>query len=724
MQIKVPSGAALGTAQLQVTVDDAGIGGAASLAFEIQEFRRPEFEVVTRTESAGPYVLTKPLTVAAVGQYFSGGVLPNAPVVWQVTSSTATYSPPNWSQFAFGVTRPYWMDDRGLGQLGSGAAIRTGLVDDFGGSPCCLPQPEQKAVTYKGVTDTTGTHYLQLDFNGETPDLPLTVSANASVTDVNRQSFASNLELLVHPSTLYVGIRSTRQYVREGEPIDVEAIVTNIDGAAVAGRTVHITVTRVESRFVNGQWVETQVDPKRCDTTSSNKPVSCSVKAGVGGEYKVTAVVADDAGGKNRSELTRWVSGAESVPTRDVEQETAIVVPNHDHYRPGDTADLLVIAPFADASGLLTVSANGTTTTQRFTVKDGSAVVKVPIADSYTRGLTVQVDLAGQAPRLHDDGSKDAKLPPRPAFATATLPLHVDPVGKRLTVSAVARQRVTEPGATDTVDVSVKGADGAAVAGADVAVVVVDEAVLSLTGYKLADPIAAMYAEQTNERSADYLRNSLVLANPAVFGARHDAASPTTTSPAAARTDASQSDVPVGTPPQLIPDAFGLNPGHAASGSIRVTPHEVRVRTNFNALALFSPSVTTDAAGVAHATFHLPDNLTRYRVMAIAADHKDRFGSGESALTARIPLQIRPSAPRFANFGDRFELPVVVQNQTDKAVTADVVVEASNLSLTGCARQAGRRARQRSRRGALPGQDRHRRHRSLSSQRDRRQPLR
>jgi alpha-2-macroglobulin len=45
-------------------------------------------------------------------------------------------------------------------------------------------------------------------------------------------------------------------------------------------------------------------------------------------------------------------------------------------------------------------------------------------------------------------------------------------------------------------------------------------------------------------------------------------------------------------------------------------------------------------------------------------------------------LQVRPSPPRFANFGDRFELPVVVQNQTDEAFTADVVLEASNLSLT------------------------------------------
>ena len=96
---------------------------------------------------------------------------------------------------------------------------------------------------------------------------------------------------------------------------------------------------------------------------------------------------------------------------------------------------------------------------------------------------------------------------------------------------------------------------------------------------------------------------------------------------------------------------FGRVDFHAAE--------RLRVRTNFNALALFSPSVQTDAAGVAHVNVDLPDNLTRYRVMAVAADSGGRFGSGESTLTARLPLQIRPSAPRFANFGDRFELPVV-----------------------------------------------------------------
>ena len=111
----MPAGAALGAAQLDVTVDDGGVRGDASLSFQIQEFRRPEFEVVTRAESAEPHLLTQPLTVAALAQYFSGGVLADAPTTWQVTTSTATYSPPNWSQFSFGEQRPYWMDDLGSG---------------------------------------------------------------------------------------------------------------------------------------------------------------------------------------------------------------------------------------------------------------------------------------------------------------------------------------------------------------------------------------------------------------------------------------------------------------------------------------------------------------------------------------------------------------------------------------------------------------------------------
>ena len=110
--------------------------------------------------------------------------------------------------------------------------------------------------------------------------------------------------------------------------------------------------------------------------------------------------------------------------------------------------------------------------------------------------------------------------------------------------------------------------------------------------------------------------------------------------------------------------------------------------------------------------------------MAVAIDGAERFGKGESTITARLPLMVRPSAPRFLNFGDRFELPVVVQNQTDAALDVDVVVQGSNLVFIDAVERRRRQARdgagQRPRRGPLPGQRRPGRHRPVPSRRRRR----
>ncbi len=121
----------------------------------------------------------------------------------------------------------------------------------------------------------------------------------------------------------------------------------------------------------------------------------------------------------------------------------------------------------------------------------------------------------------------------------------------------------------------------------------------------------------------------------------------------------------------------------AAVRPSRALSQPIRVRTDFNPLAVFAPSVRTDANGEARVPVKLPDNLTRYRVMVVAVDQGNQFGTGESNLVARLPLMVRPSAPRFLNFGDRFELPVVLQNQTDEPMAVDVVVRTSNLELTG-----------------------------------------
>ncbi|HAP78103.1 MAG TPA: hypothetical protein DCR14_18715, partial [Acidimicrobiaceae bacterium] len=106
----------------------------------------------------------------------------------------------------------------------------------------------------------------------------------------------------------------------------------------------------------------------------------------------------------------------------------------------------------------------------------------------------------------------------------------------------------------------------------------------------------------------------------------------------------------------------------------------ITVRSQFDALALFEPSVTTDANGRVTVPFTAPDTLTRYRVMVVAVAGEDSFGKGESSLTAQLPLSVRPSAPRFANYGDTFQLPVLVQNLGASDVTVDVLLETSNLA--------------------------------------------
>jgi uncharacterized protein YfaS (alpha-2-macroglobulin family) len=120
-----------------------------------------------------------------------------------------------------------------------------------------------------------------------------------------------------------------------------------------------------------------------------------------------------------------------------------------------------------------------------------------------------------------------------------------------------------------------------------------------------------------------------------------------------------------------------------ANASAPLGEPPIRFRENFHPLAVFSPAVRTDESGRAEVKVKLPDNLTRYRVMAVAVAGAKQFGLGESSITARLPLMVRLSAPRFMNLGDQVELPIVLQNQTEEALPVDVAVRASNAGLSG-----------------------------------------
>ncbi|NNC81328.1 MAG: hypothetical protein HKN94_14390, partial [Acidimicrobiales bacterium] len=663
----VPAGANLGQASLSV-------GSNGQHSFQIQEFRRPEFEVSTDIESEGPHFIDDSTTVAANASYFSGGPLPDAPVDWAVTTQSATYNPPGWSDYVFGTWTPWWFAAEpfyGGGDIGVAADVDIGF--DF-------PQVAQNVVQYQGRTNADGDHFLQLDFGParEGEDIepePVTVTATATVTDVNRQAWSDATNVLVHPADVYVGVRSATSFVRPGETIDFDLVATTIDGDRVVGQSITVDFTRLEWQNVGSEWKEVGVESTRCEVESETEDVRCSFTPTTGGSYEVKATVIDELGRDNATTMTRWVSGGQARPNRRVEQEQVDLIPDSETYAPGDTAEILVNSPFEDAHGVMTITRNGIEQVESFAIDGSSTILEISIAETHIPNLSIQVDLVGSTPRTSANGTVLEGVPDRPAYAVGRLDLSIPPTNRVLALDVTPSVDEAKPGDELGVSVVVTDVDGKPVSGAEVAIIVVDEAVLALTDYELTDPTSVFYGDINSWLESVYSRNLIRLTNPNEL-AGSDGEGDFDTAEEAMDDAASGADLA----------ADGAAPAAARVGSAS-NDDPVALRANFDALALFSPEERTDARGSVDVNLDLPDNLTRYRVMAVAVDGADRFGSGESNLTAALPLQVRPSMPRFLNFGDNAELPVVLQNRTDAAMTVDVALAATNLELESAGRR-------------------------------------
>ena len=359
-----------------------------------------------RNESPGPYFAGDSATLAVEAKYYAGDPLPNAETTWEVTSSTGSYSPPGWPDFSFGTWQPWWRMYEARSAWGP-------QVEDG----------ESNIQTFDGMTDASGTHYLKIDLESGGKPEPLSVLAQATVMDVNRQAWTGTTSLLVHPARLYVGIRSPQYFVERGVPLRVDLIVTDLDGKPVDDRPIQARAARLEWKYRNGSWSEEEVDVQTCQVGSSTEPVSCKFETNLGGTYRITATITDEKGRPNQSQVTRWVSGGKLPLSRKVEQETATLIPDKETYQPGETARILVQAPFSPAEGLLTVSRSGILYSQTFHMEASTYTLEIPISDAHLPNLNIQVDLVGSAPRLNAQGKVVPNSPSRPAFASGELNL-------------------------------------------------------------------------------------------------------------------------------------------------------------------------------------------------------------------------------------------------------------------------------------------------------------
>jgi uncharacterized protein YfaS (alpha-2-macroglobulin family) len=690
----------LGEARVTFELDGAtDLGGSSfSHGFAVQEFRRPEFEV-NASVADGPggagkgHVVGEHADVTVAATYYAGGGLPDAPVHWTVTRSVAHLTPPNRPEYTFG--NGTFDDVDVLEASGGGAGSEDDETDDS------TAKASRTRATWDAKTRSDGKHALRVDFDALPSAFPMGLSFSASVTDVNQQQWNARTQLVVRPSDAFVGLHLARGFVRAGDTVPLDLVVTDQEGKSMVDRPIEVELSRVTYEDGNGFWhgpqkpTVTVVD--RCQVTSTADVVHCALKTSAdGGELRLSAITRDALGRRAQSRMTVWAWGDRMPRRRTLDAEVIQIIPDKDEYQPGQTAEVLLVAPFPDGEALVTVRRQGVVSALRTTFKGSAATVRIPLTDDLVPGAELGIDVVGKSMRTSEDGTPDPRSTPRPAAARGTKLLKVSAEGRNLTVAVTPREARIEPAGATTVDVKVTTAKGAPAPGAELSLVVVDEAILALSGMKLPDPASYFYGARNGDASDEDLRTVLDLMDSdkvqkvgglgtsgagvggGGFGGRalHQSTTPGGPMP------------PAPPAPMMAPVArAAAKPDADGAFDEKKQAEEpspkMRLRTDFSALAAFVPHVVTGADGQAHVPVKLPDSLTRYRVMAVVAAGPRSFGSGESTITARLPLMVRPSAPRFLNFGDRFDLPVVLQNQTDSPMTVDVAARADNATMGG-----------------------------------------
>lgn len=113
---------------------------------------------------------------------------------------------------------------------------------------------------------------------------------------------------------------------------------------------------------------------------------------------------------------------------------------------------------------------------------------------------------------------------------------------------------------------------------------------------------------------------------------------------------------------------------------------KIKVRQNFDPLAHFTASATTNEAGLVSIPIELPDTITRYKIFAFATGNpfngKDTnnllFGTGEHNVAVQLPLTIRPSHPNFLYYQDNSTIDILVQNITPVPMVTKLAIRQLN----------------------------------------------
>nr|XP_061811046.1 alpha-2-macroglobulin homolog [Nerophis lumbriciformis] len=431
----------------------------------------------------------------------------------------------------------------------------------------------------------------------------------------------------------FVGIRQPDWILQGGKLSEVLALVVDEQGQPVAGTEVEtqIAYRQTTASRVKGagnayltRYTHTWVAVDECRGVATVEPLSCHFKPDKAGLYRLTHSIYDRQGRRHSSSTRRWASGAGHVVWEVPPGHQMSIIPDRRDYRVGDTAKFLVQNPFPGARALITVERLGVQHSSTRVLEQSAEVIELPITADHLPGFYFSVVVT--SPRVEaplGEGQVDLG---KPGFRMGYAKIEVRDPAKEIEVEVQPEQPLYRP--RDKVKVELLATPRTAfsddaVEPIELAVAVLDEAVFDLIadGSAYFDPYAGFYKLGELDLANYNLLTRLV-------GIQKF-------------------------------EKKGANPGGGGGSA--------DLRSLFEFVSYWNPSIQADAEGRATIEFEVPDNLTGWRVLAMAVTPGDRMGLGEGHFAVNLPIELRPTLPNQVVEGDMFEAGFTVMNRTDTA---------------------------------------------------------
>ncbi len=606
---------------------------AVSGSFLVAAYRRPDFrvDVSLKAERA---LAGEPIKGVVTARYLFGAPMGARPVTWAFSRTPVRSAP---------------------------AAV----VDSF-------PDEQWVFVGWSERGDSAAAGEVSRDEAtlAKTGDLPLTLTPQADaglpymyslegdVEDVSRQHIANRASLLVHPAPWYIGLRRSSYFLQQKQGLNTEVVAVAPDGKVVPGVTVTVTLTQIQWNSVrraegNGFYTwdteRKEVPAGSWTITTGAAPVPVTATLPNGGYFVLEATAHDT---NKRYAVTRtsfYALGDGYTAWARFDHNRIELVPERRTYKPGDTARVMIQSPWEQATALVTTEREGVRSHRQFALTSTQQSISIPITDEDIPNVFVSVLLVKgrsqveakpaepTATRQFERGDsgpnvvEDPSDPGKPAFRLGYVELNVEDATKRLTVGVRADKEEYRPANTAKVLLDVKDATGRG-APSEVTLWAVDYGVLSLTAYRTPDVLGSVYVHKALQ----------------VMNADNR---------------------------QRIISRRVLTPkGETEGGGGGADAGAGTLRKDFRVLAFWLGSVTTDEYGKGSIEVKLPESLTTYRIMAVAADRSSRFGSSDAEVRINKPLTLKPTFPRFLALGDKAHFGAVLTSQLKTAGTATVTI--------------------------------------------------